>query len=161
MEEKQGAKANRTGKALEQKIVKLFRDKGFTVYKYLDFVKENIDTSCNYIVENVPYINAYGQTSKTEFVMHYNGKDTRIEAKWQEVAGSVDEKYIFMFYNAVFHYPEKDVIFVVDGNGYRPGARKWIEDSIKENRFNYKEKGKTIQLMNVNEFVKYCNNNLK
>ena len=152
MEEKQGAKANRTGKALEQKIKDLFIEKGLKVYKYSEFIKKttecDIDNTANYAIENVPYENAYGQISRTEFVLHYNGKSIRIEAKWQEAPGSVDEKYIFMFYNAVFHYPEKDVIFVVDGGGYRPGARKWLEESIENDRFEYKEKGKTIRLMN-------------
>ena len=51
-------------------------------------------------------------------------RTVRVEAKWQQAAGSVDEKYPYMLLNGIYQYPEKEIIFVVDGGGYKPGARR-------------------------------------
>jgi hypothetical protein len=62
-----------------------------------------------------------------------------------------------MLLNGIYQYPESEIIFVVDGGGYKPGARKWLEDHIKENWLDYKSKGKDIKLMSIVEFANWFN----
>ncbi len=59
--------------------------------------------------------------------MFLGGRKYLIETKRQSVAGSVDEKLPYVFLNARENYPEFDFVLVLDGNGWKPGARKWVE----------------------------------
>lgn len=85
----------------------------------------------------------------------HNNRRVRVEVKFQASAGSVDEKYPYMLLNGIYAYPESEVIFLVDGGGYKPGARKWLQDQIDNDWLEYKEAGKDIKLMNLGEFIAY------
>lgn len=86
-------------------------------------------------------------------------KKIRIECKWQQSPGSVDEKLPYLYLNAVEKYPEQDIIILLDGGGYKAGAKAWLENAIKTNWCN--KKNKNIRLMALTEFITYFNNNLK
>jgi len=165
MKESQGAKANRTGHTIENMMIPIFEGKGIKVYNYSELckkeIREEISKSKQYVLKEVPYKNAYDSKGKTEFVIYHDEIETRVEIKWQTENGSVDEKFIYMFYNAVNNYPENDIILIVDGGGYKPGARKWLENAIENDMFDYKEKGKTIKLMYISDFIRYCNKDFK
>ena len=45
-----------------------------------------------------------------------------IESKWQQVSGSVDEKYPFLVLNIQYHYPH-ETILLLDGGAIRPVLR--------------------------------------
>jgi len=159
----QGAKANRNGKQFEEMCIPLFENHGFTIlslpqYRILEKKGELPD---KYVLKNAPFQTIYNHRGKTEFVVvdKTNAQEVRairIENKYQEAAGSVDEKFPYMLLNAIQAYPEKEVILVVDGNGYKPGARKWLQDRIDENWLNF-ESDRSIKLMNVIEFVAWLN----
>ena len=107
-------------------------------------------------------LNALRPTAKLlkvakQFVIVVGARKIRIEVKHQSVVGSVDEKYSYMLLNAIYQYPEKEIIFIVDGEGYKPGARKWLETSIKNNWLNFKKRGKGIKLMTITEFMNWFN----
>lgn len=83
--------------------------------------------------------------------------DTLEALLWQPVL-PLDEKYPYMLLNGIYQYPEKEIIFVVDGGGYKPGARKWLQDQIDNDWLQYKElQHKSIQLMTIAEFVAWFN----
>ena len=42
--------------------------------------------------KNVPYESIYGTNCRSEFLLKYKGRKIRIECKYQEAKGSVDEK---------------------------------------------------------------------
>ena len=51
-----------------------------------------------------------------------------IECKWQDSAGSIDEKLPYIAENAT-HFFERyriQTIVVIDGKGFRPGAVSWL-----------------------------------
>jgi len=94
---------------------------------------------------------------RTEFVIVDGCRRIRVEAKYQSAPGSVDEKYPYMLLNGIYNYPESEIIFVVDGGGYKPGARRWLENSINNNWLDYRSEGRDIKLMTIAEFAGWFN----
>jgi len=157
----QGAQANKNGRVFENMMIPIFKDAGFEVFNESELkkqdVQDKISTLTRYVIKNASYLTIYNEGGKTEFVIVDNPRRIRVEAKYQSAAGSVDEKYPYMLLNGIYQYPESEIIFVVDGGGYKPGARKWLEDHIKENWLDYKSKGKDIKLMSIVEFANWFN----
>ena len=157
----QGAIANRNGKQFEEMCITLFENHGFeilTIAKYRKLENRG-ELPDKYVLKNAPFQSIYNHTGKTEFLMVDKTNTQairmiRIENKYQESAGSVDEKFPYMLLNAIQAYPENEVILVVDGNGYKPGARQWLQDRINENWLDY---DKDIKLMNIMQFVNWLN----
>ena len=154
----QGAQANKNGRVFELMMIPIFKDAGFEIFSEADFKKNSIqNTKKKYVIKNSSYNTIYNEVGRTEFVIVFNDRKIRVEAKYQSVPGSIDEKYPYMLLNGIYRYPEKEIIFVVDGSGYKPGARKWLEDHINNNWLNYKEQGKTITLMTITQFANWFN----
>ena len=94
----------------------------------------------------------YGTRVKVDFLIYHPTKHPDfliIESKWQQKAGSVDEKFPYLYLNLMeFPYPS---ILVLDGSGYRPGAEKWIRSRVKlSNKFNH--------VFSMGEFQAWGNN---
>jgi hypothetical protein len=49
-----------------------------------------------------------------------------IECKWQQSAGSADEKYPFLVWN--INKAGVPTIILIDGGGYKPNALEWLKD---------------------------------
>jgi hypothetical protein len=74
-----------------------------------------------------------------------------IESKWQEVGGSAEEKLCYLVENIQFCYP-CPVIVVIDGGGFRSGAVRWLRSKAGQ--------GRLFAVLNVGEFMKWCNQKL-
>jgi hypothetical protein len=72
-----------------------------------------------------------------------------LESKWQEVAGSADEKLPYLVANIQHCYPSPAIV-VIDGDGFRPGAVAWLRAQVG---------GNLIAVQNLQEFVTWCNRN--
>ena len=157
----QGAQANLNGKTFEEMMIPIFKMNGFQVFTESELKKKYPDLSSidieRYVIKNAYYVTIYNEGGRTEFVIVDGTRRVRVEAKYQASAGSVDEKYPYMLLNGIYQYPENEIVFVVDGGGYKPGARQWLEDKIKENWLDYKSKGKDISLMSISQFVNWFN----
>ena len=57
-------------------------------------------------------------------------EDLIIECKWQQTSGSVDEKYPFLVQN--IKKTQIPTIILIDGNGYKPGALKWLKSQVNQ-----------------------------
>jgi hypothetical protein len=145
----QGAMANKNGRTVENMMIPLFEASGFKVVKHKEI---NSNIGDRYVIKNAPYTSIYNHKAKTEFVIVNGERRIRIESKYQSVAGSVDEKFPYMMYNAIYTYPEKEVIFVIDGGGCKVGAKEWLQNQIK----SYSGE-KIIKLMDLKEFVNWFN----
>lgn len=156
-----GKTAKKNGKIFEDTLIPIFKNHGYEIYQNNELKKINTDNINKYIVLNAPYETIYNHKGKTEFLLINKklDKKIRIECKWQQTAGSVDEKFPYLYLNAVKKYKENDVIILLDGNGYKVGARNWLENAISTNWEN--DKNKNIQLMSLNEFIIYFNSKLK
>jgi|TARA_B110000238_G_C16050544_1_gene405920 hypothetical protein len=143
----QGGKANKTGAQLENFVESTLTQAGYKSVTVEELREERPLT----FARNVPYINLYGGNSKTEFVLcDEDGEMIRIEAKWQEVAGSVDEKYPYM-YLSLLNVDEPHVIIVVDGGGQRQSSLDWLNEQAKN------ETRKKMDIMNMTSFLKWVN----
>lgn len=76
------------------------------------------------------------------------GSQVRVlHVRWQQVGGSVDQKFPFFVLNAMKLKCQS--IFVLGGKGFKPGARKWLQN----------QKGnKIIEVFTQDEFQEWVNN---
>lgn len=159
-EEASGLKANNSGmkleKAVEELFIKVFNGNVLMFKEYEKLlIKNKINNSKPLLIKNYPYVSIYGSKCYSEFVLIAKNKRVRIECKHQKSAGSVDEKFAYLYLNVVTSYPEKEVILLVDGHGYRAGARQWLADSIGSNFLN--KDNKKIKLLYLSEMEEYLN----
>ena len=100
------------------------------------------------IKRNAPYTSFYGNgQARTEFAINVNwiietiqANSARIEVKNQNIAGSVDEKLPDMlckFWGE--KYPEPVILFVLNGEGYKAGAKEWFKRCIENPEGFFKE----------------------
>lgn len=157
MPQSQGGTAVANGKAFEATIEGTLRARGFELIQESQQNKyPNVIATNRYVLKNVKFNSVYHHVGKTEFVIVSGTRRIRIEVKYQAAAGSVDEKFVYMLLNAIQAYPEKEVILIVDGGGYKAGARQWIQEMIDNNWLNY-QNTKTIKLMTGVEFINWFN----
>lgn len=174
---KQGAKANMSGHILEKTIIPMMQGYGYKVVIHSETKKHPELLDENKIVfTNVPFTSIYNHTGKTEYVIinTSKGKKIRVEAKNQQSAGSVDEKFPNLFLNAIYSYPEDEIILLIEGKGWKVGALNWIRNAVEEYDKNYDIYGealkvlkpmlapnqpepqkKKIHVMNLSEFLAY------
>ncbi|MDP2633379.1 MULTISPECIES: PD-(D/E)XK nuclease superfamily protein [unclassified Pseudoalteromonas] len=72
------------------------------------------------------YQDMYGSTRHSTFLIHHKSKGLlRVEAHRQVQSGSVDQKFPF-FYESLSNAPERTVVIVFDGKGYKKEAYDWL-----------------------------------
>ena len=158
----QGTMANRNGKVFENIMVPIFESNGYKVVAEKEAEKPGCVLPKKHVRKNAKFETIYGHPGVTEFVIVNGERRIRVEAKYQSTTGSVDEKYPYMLLNAILQYPEKEIVFVVDGGGYREGAYNWLKKQIDEEFLDYKNTyGKNIKLMSIAEFMNWFNHGMK
>lgn len=157
----QGNAANSSGNVLEQTVISTMTAKGFVSVSYSEWVKHPDAYDGELLLKNVPYDTIYGHNGKTEFLLKSasRGLEIRIECKWQQAAGSVDEKFPYLYLNCVETMPESHIIILVDGGGYKQGAINWLNTAVNSRRYQSQNNGKIIQVMNLVEFIRWANIN--
>lgn len=164
-EMKQGAIANVNGKIFEKQLIPLFTEHGYNVMLYSEFKKLGIslDEAGKMVIRQYPFDSIYQHKGKTEFLLVNNerGRRIRIECKWQQAAGSVDEKFPYMYLNCIFGFEETEIILLVDGNGFKPGALAWLKQSVQDRWLLEENDPKKIQVMSISEFTAYFNRYLR
>ena len=155
----QGRTANIQGRTLESAIINIMSQKGFDVVPYRDWEKRPGQYSGELLLKNVPYETLYGHRGSTEFKI-VSGKygDYRIECKWQQTSGSVDEKFPYLYLNCIEKMPEENIIVVVDGSGAKHGAVEWLKNAAERKLYTGElNRGKNIRVMNLAEFLAWAN----
>jgi phosphoribosylaminoimidazole carboxylase (NCAIR synthetase) len=146
---KQGTLANYSGKGLENRVEDFLTSYGVVPVMYSAWAKDNIKLSQQtkgILLKNVPYTTIYGGDGRGEFLLSVDNKeDVRIECRQQNVAGSVDEKLPYFFETAVA-FEERTVILVVEGDGYKTGAKSWLKSRCEGVLY------KKILMLNFEEF---------
>ena len=150
-----GKKANRTGNLLENFVDNSLRGKGYTEfwnYKRLAFENRRAIGGKQFVKQLVVGQTIYETPRKCDFFIvnrELFPDDLIIECKWQQVAGSVDEKYPFLLFNIL--KTGIPTIILIDGGGYKPAAMRWLKDQVHE-------KGALIGVWNMTEFQTRVNN---
>jgi hypothetical protein len=155
-----GAKSNVTGNQLEQAVKSVLTGKGFQLVAYRIWKKNKEKFSEELLLENVPFTTIYGHKGNTEFLLlsKTHQLQIRIECKWQQVAGSVDEKLPYLYLNVIEAMPEKSVMILIDGAGWKPGAIKWLKDAVSRKKYATQDGGyKEIMVFTLTEFFTWAN----
>tara|TARA_R100001082_G_scaffold109008_2_gene85290 strand:- start:23 stop:511 length:489 start_codon:yes stop_codon:yes gene_type:complete len=145
---KQGTKANKNGLSLENMVQEAIVEK-------LDVDCERFSkTECreNILLTHAPYTNIYGSDRcRSEFLLCYEGREIRVECKAQHSAGSVDEKLPYLFLNFTQSIKEEEAIIVIEGDGFKKGAKEWLKEKCK---------GTKVRVVSLSEFRMLCNEGL-
>lgn len=155
-----GTKSNVTGNQLEVAVKTVLTGKGFELINYRVWEKNKEKYGEELLLENVPFITVYEHKGNTEFLLISKKYDLRIriECKWQQVAGSVDEKLPYLYLNTIEAMPENSIMILIDGAGWKAGAIKWLKDAVKQKKYTTEEtKNKNIMVFSLTEFFTWAN----
>lgn len=156
--ELQGRTANKQGKTLENVIISTLEQKGFPLVTYKNWSKDPNKYGDEILLYNIPYETIYGHIGRTEFKIHSKKYgEYRIECKWQQTPGSVDEKFPYLYLNCIEKMPEKNIIIVFGGSGAKPGAIRWLKSASNKNLYMNPDGQKDIKIMSLEEFVIWAN----
>jgi len=156
----QGGQANKTGNVLEQMVVGVLRTHDFNAVMFSEYKKTPAKFGTELLLMNVPYTTLYNRQGYTEFLLRSknHGLNIRIECKWQQTTGSVDEKLPYTYLSCISGMEENDVIILIDGPGFRPGSIEWLIDAAKERKYIPEDKPlKNIQIMSIRDFMAWTN----
>ncbi len=156
-----GAKSNISGNQLEIAVMTVLLGKGFELVKYRDWKKNQEKYGKELLLKNVPFTSVYKHLGKTEFLLVSEKYDLkiRIECKWQQVNGSVDEKLPYLYLNTIETMPEKTIMILIDGIGWKKGAIQWLKDAVKQKKYTTNENNdKEILVFNLTDFFTWANN---
>ena len=135
--------------------------KGFAIINYREWQKDKTKYGNELLLKNVPFKTIYRHKGNTEFLLlssKYN-LEIRIECKWQQVAGSVDEKLPYLYLNTIEAMPEKDIMILIDGDGWKEGAIEWLKSAVSIKKYTTKENdNKNIKVFLLKEFFTWANN---
>jgi len=157
---RQGAQANMSGNLLEETVQNVFIKKGFRVARYIDWQNRPDRFGRELLLTNAKYETIYGHKGTTEFLLvserfHMN---VRIECKWQQVSGSVDEKLPYLYLNCIEAMPEDHIIIIIDGQGWKEGAINWLKDAVNRKKYTCEaRKEKMIEVMDLRDFITWAN----
>jgi hypothetical protein len=155
-----GSIATSSGKVLENMVMSSLITKGLDVVMYREWEKSPDKYSDELLLKNAPYVTLYGHSGNTEFLVksaRYNIQ-TRIECKWQQAKGSVDEKFPYLFLNCVQQMSDPHIIILHDGGGAKEGAVQWLKNVCEE--YTEREKassGRVIEVMDISYFTRWVN----
>ena len=132
-----GTKSNITRNQLEVAVKTVLIGKGFELINYRVWEKNKEKYGEELLLENVPFTTIYNHKGNTEFLLISKKYDLRIriECKWQQVAGSVDEKLPYLYLNTIEAMPENSIMILIDGAVWKTGAIQWLKDSVKQKKY--------------------------
>jgi hypothetical protein len=150
-----GSKASKTGNVLENFVENALQTNGYTEfwdYKKVAFANRRAIGGKQYVKQLLAGLTIYDTPRKCDFFIvnrELFPDDLIVECKWQQVGGSVDEKYPFLLFNIL--KTGIPTIILLDGGGYKPAAMRWLKDQVHE-------KGALIGVWNMTEFQTKVNN---
>ena len=156
-----GTKGNITGNQLEVAVKTVLSGKGFEIVNFKLWEKNPENFGKELLLINVPFTSIYNHKGKTEFLLiseKYNLK-IRIECKWQQVSGSVDEKLPYLYLNSIEAMPEKEILILIDGKGWKPGSIQWLREAVLNKKYVTEQtRDKKITIFSLTEFFTWANN---
>jgi hypothetical protein len=150
-----GSRANKTGNQLERFVQDALRAGGYAEFwnhKSQAFANRKTIGGKQYLKQLPVGDTIYDTMRKCDFFIVNRSKfpnDLIIECKWQQISGSVDEKYPFLFFNIV--KTGVPTVVLIDGGGYKPAAKAWLKDQVSKT-------GALIGVWTMTEFQTQVNN---
>lgn len=148
----QGGRAVKTGNALERIVLHALNDNEYTFV-----VPKSFEAACYlsrplYTRQVAVTKSIYGTPLKHDFMLYHPEKwpdKLVIECKWQQVKGSVDEKYPYNVLNVKECYICPAII-LLDGAGFKAGAGEWLRTQV--------DGVKLLHVFSMMEFQTWVNN---
>lgn len=130
--------ASQSGERLEDAMEAAFRALGIRVDRAAAFDPLlEPRAGDRFVLLNAPYGSIYGREARVEFTLDLGGDTYLTEAKRQTSPGSVNEKLAFARLNALHNRDRRRFVLFMDGDGFREGARRWIErEPAADERFD-------------------------
>lgn len=130
----QKGNASLSGAAFEDEIAAMLVANGFTLIAQRDWNEALLyeNPSLKVAITDAPYISIYGHRAHIEFLLISGERQVLVEAKRQRSRGSVDEKLPFVYHNALANIGQREFVLVMDGDGWRSGARDWIRAKAQD-----------------------------
>ena len=149
----QGAESNWSGKFLEDIVEREFLARDISVFRHSQKRFNDDLFHRRWLLKRVPYTSIYNCRSVSEFVYRdLDRHDIRIECRWQESRGSVDEKFPYLLDNAKRQMPEIEVWLLIGGGGAKTKALAWLKREAEAVRH------KTIRVLEIGEVRKLIRN---
>lgn len=149
-----------SGNTLEATVQQVLINKGFSMIQYSEWKNNSDKYGEELLLTHVPFQSIYNHNANTEFLLKskkYN-IEIRIECKWQQVSGSVDEKLPYLYLNCIEAMPEQKIIVVIDGKGWKHGSIEWLKESVHAKKYtNTTNNTKDIRVANLSEFIEWAN----
>ena len=61
--------------------------------------------------------------------------------------------------NTIEAMPEKDIMILIDGDGFKIGAKTWLRNAVKKKLYTSEKNNNTnIQVFSLTEFFTWANN---
>lgn len=157
-------RTTRSGNVLERTVKEVLATNGFEVIRYRDWNKNPEKFGTELLLTNVPFETIYKHRGKTEFLLKSkkHNLEIRIECKWQQRAGSVDEKLPYLYLNSIEAMPENHIVVVIDGKGWKAGAIPWLKEAAARKKYSTaRTSGKKIEVLSLSEFMAWANTAFK
>lgn len=157
-------RTTRSGNVLERTVKEVLAANGFQIVKYRDWNKSPEKYGTELLLTNVPFETIYKHRGKTEFLLKSkkHNLEIRIECKWQQGAGSVDEKLPYLYLNSIEAMPEKHIVVVIDGSGWKAGAIPWLKEAAANRKYTTAATAKKkIEVLSLAEFMTWANTTFK
>ncbi len=134
VEEQGGTKANCEGARLENQVLSLLDS-----YDYKKQTQKSFVLACNlgqpiFAKQFSLGKGIYDTECKSDFVIYHPQKHPEtlvIECKWQNSAGSVDEKFPYMVTNIKERFHRKTIV-IIGGKGAKSGAINWLKNQVDQ-----------------------------
>lgn len=140
--------ANFNGQQLENMINNHLRAIGLTYVTNTEFDFKRKNTYTTQL--QIGSLSILGKKIRVDFVISSIPQFKQgliIESKWQQVPGSVDEKYPYLIENILIKYPVPTLL-VLDGGGYTDNLLQYLKS---------KRNGKFLNVFSMFEFQKWGN----
>jgi len=164
----QGRRANQAGKILESHVETTLTHRGFQLISYKDWERLGLlQRNERWLIKRFPFMSIYSaalpeneatEKSNTEFVISDPATDSfvRVECKWQAVSGSVDEKLPYLYLNVVERFTEKEIIILIDGDGWKKGALLWLREAVDSRRWRQPHDNRNIFMFTMGQFTQWA-----
>ena len=72
---------------------------------------------------------------------------------------SVDEKLPYLYLNTIEAMPEKDIMILIDVDGFKAGTKTWLRNAVKEKLYtNGSNNDTNVMVFSLSEFFTWANN---
>lgn len=151
-----------SGKILEGVVISTLEKRGFVFVPYADWKNPKRKSQLegkDVVIRNYPYRTIYNRPGRTEFLLlsPSRGLEIRIECKWQQSEGSVDEKFPYLYLNAIETMEEEMIIVLYGGEGFKEGSVEWLKNAVSEKKYQSPSNSKNILVMKTEEFMAWAN----